>query len=331
MSLKVIKAGILDSIQDLGRFGYQHTGINPGGAMDKYAMQLGNILVGNLPGEAVIELHFPASVFMFLKPAMIALSGGDFSATIDGESVPLLQSISVGKNALLQFHKPIQGTRAYIAVAGGYEIKKWLGSHSTNFKAQTGGYYGRNFRKDDEIILRAADEYLYSYGENNFKIFPWKADKNWSDNNDEIFILPGKEWDRLTQHSKERFTDTSFVIAQQSDRMGFRLKNIPLEVNTNEEIISSAVSFGTIQLLPDGGLIVLMADHQTTGGYPRVAHVITAHHSKLAQKNAGEKINFKLTNNQNAETLLIKQKQHLLQLQNACTLKLKEYLHDDRH
>ena len=118
---------------------------------------------------------------------------------------------------------------------------------------------------------------------------------------------------------------TSFVITQQSDRMGYRLNNIPLHSASNEEVVSTAVSFGTIQLLPDGGLIVLMADHQTTGGYPRVAHVISAHHSRLAQLKASDKLSFRFTDQQTAEELWIKQQQHLLQLQNACTFRLNEY------
>jgi antagonist of KipI len=327
MSLKVIKAGILDTIQDLGRFGHQYAGINTGGAMDKFAMQIANILVGNKPEAAVIELHFPASVFIFTKPALIALSGADFSVTIDGEPVPLLQGIVVGKNAVLQFHTPIQGTRTYFAVSGSFAIEQWLGSSSTNLKAKAGGLKGRSFRKDDEIIFAEDINIQFSYEENNFKVLPWKADKSWGDNSNEIFVLPGNEWAYLTDESKEKFITSNFIIAQQSDRMGFSLKNIPMKNNTNDEVVSSAVSFGTIQLLPDEGLIVLMADHQTTGGYPRIAHVIAAHHSKLAQMNAGEKINFKFTSQQIAEELLMKQKQHLQQLQNACTMKLKEYLY----
>ena len=104
MSLKIIKAGIQDTIQDMGRYGHQHLGINPSGAMDKYAMQVANILVGNEPREAIIEMHFPASVFMFTQPALIALAGADLSASINGEPVPGLHTIIVGRNDVLQFH-----------------------------------------------------------------------------------------------------------------------------------------------------------------------------------------------------------------------------------
>ena len=336
MSLKVIKAGILDTIQDMGRYGQQQLGINPTGAMDKYAMQVTNMLVGNQPGEAVVELHFPASVFMFTQPAMIALGGADFSASINGEPVPNLHCILVGKNDLLQFHKPVNGARAYLAVKNGFAINKWLGSYSTHLKAKAGGYKGRNLYKDDELLLR--EPFSSSISQDDFVVLPWQADTKCLPagqagvgESKEILILSGNEWERLTTESKENFTMTSFVITQQSDRMGYRLKNIPLHSMTNEEVVSSAVSFGTIQLLPDGGLIVLMADHQTTGGYPRVAHVISAHHSRLAQMKAGDKVYFRLTDQSTAEELLIKQQQHLLQLQNACTFRLEQYFNATRN
>jgi antagonist of KipI len=299
-------------------------------------MQVANILVGNKMDETVIEMHFPASVFMFTQPALIALGGADFSASINGEPVPNLHAIVVGKNDVLQFHKPANGARAYLAAGGGFAVDKWINSYSTNLKAKAGGYEGRSIRKDDELILR--QPLSFPDKQNDFVVLPWKADTKslpdlqaGNDDQKEIFVLPGNEWQRLTTESKESFTMTSFVITNQSDRMGYRLNNIPLSVINNEEIISSAVSFGTVQLLPDGKLIVLMADHQTTGGYPRVAHVISVHHSSLAQMKAGDKIHFRLTDQHTAEELLIKQQQHLLQLQNACTFRLEQYFHEARH
>jgi len=353
MSLQIIKAGILDTIQDGGRYGYQHLGINPTGAMDKYAMQVANALVGNRPNEAVIEMHFPSSAFLFGYPALIAISGADFSATINGDPVPHLHPVWVNKNDVLQFHKPVQGARAYLAIAGGMQTNVWLASHSTHLNAKTGGYQGRNLHKGDEILFRQS--FPATPTQEEFMVLPWKADmkclpgkasaslhafakaaavkktsadkssKAGVDDTKEVLVLPGNEWDRLSTESKENFSMTSFVITQQSDRMGYRLNNIPLPVMTNEEVVSSAVSFGTVQLLPDGKLIILMADHQTTGGYPRVAHVISAHHSRLAQLRAGDKLHFQFTNQQTAEELWIKQQQHLLQLQNACIFRLNEY------
>jgi antagonist of KipI len=324
MSIQVIKAGILDTIQDLGRCGYQHMGINPGGAMDRYALQVANALVGNQPGEAAIEIHFPASVFHFTNPTLIAVSGADFSASINGEPVPHEHPILVSKNDVLQFQRPITGARAYLAIAGGMKVAEWLGSKSTHLKAGIGGYKGRQFQKGDEIFFHHTIRFVSI---RKYKILPWKADMYWGDDTKEILVLRGNEWERLSSGSKENFVNTSFKITQQSDRMGYRLSNLPITVTTKEELISSAVNFGTIQLLPDGNLIVLVADHQTTGGYPRVGHIISAHHSRVAQLKAGDTMHFQLTDQMMAEKLWLDQQQHLLQLQNACTFRLEEYFH----
>lgn len=324
MSLKIFKAGILDSIQDMGRYGSQHLGINPGGVMDKFSAHVANILAGNHCNEAVLELHFPASIIIFQKPALIALSGADFSASINGEKIPTHHAVLVNKNSILQFHNATKGARVYLAISGGFEGEKWMNSHSTNLKAKAGGFKGRGLLREDELMFRQTREFSF-LKEKEFIVLPWQADTRWGGDSKEIFVLPGNEWKRLTHESTENFMMTAFVITQQSDRMGYRLNNIPLHSLTNEELITSAVGFGTVQLLPDGRLIILMADHQTTGGYPRIAHVIAAHHTKLAQMKAGDKIHFSLTDQQTAEELLLKQQQHLLQLQNACKFRLHEF------
>jgi antagonist of KipI len=325
MSLRLIKAGILDTIQDLGRFGYQHLGINPGGAMDRPAAQIANLLVGNDINEAVIELHFPAAEFFFEQPALIAVSGADFSVNLNAEEIPRLQPVLVSKYSILQFYGLRAGARAYLAIHGGLNISKWLNSYSTNIKAAMGGYKGRALQKGDEISISCANGLTQVLGKKEFHVFPWKASLVEQHAN-EILVLPGNEWDELTGKSKQRLLEKPFVISNQSDRMGYRLQGKPLSMKTNEEMVSSAVCFGTVQLLPDGQLIVLMADHQTTGGYPRAMHVITAHHSRLAQMKAGDTLQFKMTDAATAGKLLKQQQQHLLQLQNACKFKLEEYL-----
>lgn len=326
MSLKIIKAGIQDSLQDLGRYGYQQLGINPTGAMDKFSMQVSNALVGNEPGEPVIEMHFPASVYLFTEPALIAISGADFHAHINGEPIPHLHPLLVAKNDLLHFKQPHHGGRAYLSVRGGFEHKPWLGSGSTHLKAHAGGLKGRPLRKDDEIRLRKAFPPDLLRKDQEFMALPWQADVHWQEDPHEIYILPGHEWGSLIRESKENLFMTSFVITQQSDRMGYRLNHTPLHMLRHEEVVSSAVDFGTIQLLPDGHLIILMADHQTTGGYPRIGHCITAHHHRLAQLGPGDKIRFRLTDQQTAEQLLYAQHTHLRQLAYSCRNRLDEYL-----
>lgn len=311
-------------MQDNGRYGFQYLGVNPGGTMDKLAAQIANLLVGNSLNEAVIELHFPASDFFFEQPALIAITGADFMATINGDRVPRHQPIIVSKFSILQFYHKKAGARAYLAVCGGLDLPQWFNSRSTNLKAMAGGYKGRALQKDDEIGLHSPETLSSIIGKKEYQVLPWKTDISWEDNHAmEILILPGNEWEQLTNSSKENLEQVPFTITNYSDRMGYRLNGQQLWLHTKEELVSSAVCFGTVQLLPDGQLIILMADHQTTGGYPRVAHVISAHHSRLAQLNPGERIQFRICDHAIAESLMVKQQQHVLQLEHACRLKLE--------
>src|SRR5258705_11819501 len=181
MSLKILKAGMLDTIQDQGRPGYQQVGINPTGAMDKYAAAIANSLVGNVLGEAVIEMHFPAASFFFDHSALIALSGADFNASINGNPIPNNHPVLVNKNTTLQFHSLKNKSRCYIAIKGGMKLSKWLNSCSTNLKAEAGGFAGRRLLKDDLIELNEFD--TKKIRENDpiaigFKILPWKANED---------------------------------------------------------------------------------------------------------------------------------------------------------
>jgi len=329
MSLKILKTGMLDSIQDSGRLGYQQFGINPGGAMDKYAAAIANILVGNNTDEAVIEMHFPAAAIFFDEPAMIALSGADFSANINGTPIPLNHAVIINKNTILQFQTPKNKSRCYLAVKGGVKISKWLNSYSTNLVAEAGGFSGRKLLKDDILELNNTNNYKIQ-DKDDFKILPWGANEDFGiQYNEEFLMLQGSEWDWLDKGSQEKFLKNPFFISHNSDRMGYRLASEPLYSVTKTELVSSAVNFGTIQLLPDGQLIILMADHQTTGGYPRLGNIISAHLPMLAQMKAGDKIKFKFTDHQAAENLILKHQQHLTQLEIACKLRLENYIHEN--
>jgi antagonist of KipI len=325
MSLRICKAGLLDTIQDKGRYGYQHLGINPGGAMDLTAMKIANALVGNEPGEPVIEMHFPAAEILFEEAALIALTGADFTATINGEAAHVLQPAYVQKGSLLRFNKNISGARSYLAVRGGYVADSWLHSCSTHLKVKAGGFDGRALQKNDRVLLKQNTGYTFDTGDKSFKTFPWRANVTDLYSKNVFHFIPGAEYDGLSETSKQKFEEGSFAINHQSDRMGYRLQGGPLQLQTPSELISTAVTRGTIQLLPDGQLIVLMADHQTTGGYPRVGHVISADISSLAQIRAGENISFRKIDIHSAENRLLQQERNLQQLQNACNFRLAEF------
>jgi antagonist of KipI len=325
MSIEVIKAGIADSIQDEGRFGFQHLGINPNGAMDLCAMKVANALVGNALNEAVVEMGFPASTFRFDKPALVALTGADFTPKLNGRNIPINQPVLVASGSELKFTKVKHSAWCYLAVHGGFGLTEWLGSYSTNKKANVGGVEGRFLKKGDRLSFRR------QINNSAIKVFPWRANvtefyEGSVPSQTNVRCIEGNEFDWLTKKSQKDFLKRSFIISRQSDRMGYRLEGTALKQSKKQELLSTAVSFGTIQVLPNGELIALMADHQTTGGYPRVAQVIAADRSRLVQCSPAEKISFSFVDIEEAEDLLLKQEQSLSRLQYACKLMLKEYL-----
>lgn len=329
MSLRILKTGVLDTVQDMGRFGYQYLGINITGAMDKYAAAIANLLVGNEMQEAVLEIHFPGPVILFESPAIIALSGADFQATINAEPFPINQPLIINKSTVLQFHTIREKSRCYLAIKGGLMIHKWLDSYSTNLKVAAGGFHGRKLMKDDGIALQESCDYQKILGSADFKILPWKADIGFEKfPANELLVIPGSEWDWLDKPSQEKFLKTPFYISSHSDRMGYRLTGLSLQTIEKKELISSGVCFGTIQLLPDGQLIILMADSQTSGGYPRVGNIVSAQLSSLAQMKTGNPIRFKFTDPSIAENLWLKQYQHLKQLESICKWRLENFIHE---
>lgn len=323
MSILVIKPGIQTTIQDVGRIGFQHLGINPGGAMDLRAMQTANALVHNPSDEAVLEFYFPAPVLRFNAGTFIALSGADFKASVNGTDLPVDHPIFIPAGSVLQFNRKEKGQLGYMAIQGGLELIEWLNSYSTNLKAVAGGYEGRALRAGDELMLNTHPKSIRSSTE--CSVLPWKAFTASFYTNNPFRFIPGKEFGLLSEISRQRFTSEGFTILPQSDRMGYRLQGPGLELTGAGEMISSAVTRGTIQLLPNGQCIVLMADHQTTGGYPRIGHIISADLPGLAQKGIGEQLHFTPTDLETAENLLVLQEQHLQQLKNACILQLDAY------
>ncbi len=331
MAIRILKAGLLDTIQDAGRYGYQHLGINPGGAMDSTAMQLANALLGNNLHEAVLEMHFPAAEMVFEETTMIALGGADFGAEISGKPLPVLHPVMIQKNAVLTFRKYQTGARVYMALKGGYTAQTWLHSNSTNSKVKTGGFEGRSLQKNDRILSKQKAHYLFPVNEVLFKVLHWTINPNDFYGKGIIRFIPGAEYHELNIPSKQKLDTAAFIISQQSDRMGYRLQGDVLSLISPKEMISTAVSRGTIQLLPDGQLIILMADHQTTGGYPRIGHVITADFAALAQMRGGEKIILEKTELKEAESVWQLQERNLQQLQNACNFRLNEYLNSQNN
>lgn len=302
MSILFLTNGILTTVQDFGRNGHRAFGVNPNGAMDKIALRLINILLSNDEDEAGLEIHFPAPKILFEKDSLIALGGADFGAKIDDKIIENWRVIFVEKGQTLSFSQRNKGNRLYLSVKGGFKIKDWLGSKSTNLKAKLGGFEGRKLEKNDRIAFQ--NQKPNSKTRNPLSISPYFV-PNYS-HSPKIRLIEGAESNWLTPFSSENLLKQSFTITQNSDRMGFRLQGEPLYLLNEKELVSSAVTFGTIQLLPNGQMIILMADHQTTGGYPRIGNVISVDLPILAQLGTNDKVCFEIISIEDAEDLAVK-------------------------
>lgn len=319
MSLLFRKEGILTTVQDLGRNGFRRFGINANGVMDKKAARLINILLNNFENESVLEMHFPAPEILFQENALFALGGADFGASLSGEKIENWKPHFAEKGSVLKFSEKISCNRAYLSVKGGFKIEKWLESASTNLTAEIGGFSGSKLRKNDELFLNQIEigkKTRASFKISNSLIPSYSAFPK-------VRVIAGAEFELLTAVSDLSFSSRYFVVSQKSDRMGFSLDGEPLFLLDRKELVSSAVNFGTIQLLPDGQLIILMADHQTSGGYPRIANVIEADLPVAAQLGANDKISFQLISIKEAENILLRFEKDLNFLKTA--IKLHSY------
>jgi antagonist of KipI len=332
MSIRILNPGLFDTVQDAGRYGLQHLGINPGGAADSVALAIANMLVGNSPGEAAIEMYYPAASILFENDALVAISGADFYPCINGKPIPINTPVVIAAGSLLEFGKIVTGCCCYISTRRGFQVDAWQGSFSTNIKAKAGGFKGRKLQIGDVIYFRHQFDFSTLLAGKECMKLGWRADVNQLYGGKNIIrVCKGHEYDNLDEASKNMLGSAGLTITPQTDRMGCRLRGLPLHRDTQEEMVSTGVTCGTIQLLPNGQLVVLMADHQTTGGYPRIAHVVSADIPQLAQQQPGSDISFTFIDEGGAEALLLRQYQYLQQLQLACTLRLEDILNNYAH
>lgn len=324
MSLTIIRSGICDTIQDLGRRGFQHLGINPGGVMDIEAAQMAHLLVGNDIHDPILEMHFPAPVMVIEQSCVLALSGADFSPMINDNIIPMLQPIWVAAGSKLSFRQRKRGQWCYLSIQGSFAIEPWLNSYATHLKVGAGGWQGRRLSKGDQIsFLRTLDN-ATDNADKDFKPYPWRAVPIPDPAPvDVIWFTEGPEWTRLTQESAEQICSDPFILQPASDRMGYSFQGPTLKLAVADQMVSSAVDFGTMQLLPDGQLMVLMADHQTTGGYPRVGQVISTHLPKLAQLIPGSILQWQKISYEESARLWLQQHRHLELLRYAARFNME--------
>lgn len=313
MSIEVVKPGLLTTVQDLGRFGYQKYGVIAGGAMDTFAHRVANVLVGNGETEATLEMTVVGPTLYFAEEALIAVCGAEFAPTIGDAVLPLWRPIWVNAGQTIRFGAARSGVRGYIAVAGGFKIPKVMNSHSTYLRAQIGGFEGRALRESDVLFLKdrnATNQRLIQRLQSVERKHETHATVSWQVSNalipkytssPTLRVLPGRQYGKFTEEARADFLSQPFIVQPQADRMGYRLQGRPLRLAEPAELLSEPVAFGTIQVPADGNPIVLMADRQTTGGYPKIAEVISVDLPLLAQAQIGSEIRFELTDMREAQ------------------------------
>lgn len=279
--LKIIRAGMSTSIQDAGRNGWRQYGISRSGALDNPAMQTANLLVGNSPDDAVLEITLGQFTAEFDRDGWLALTGAGCHARLDGETVWTGWRTAVKKGQRLALSMPQRGMRSYLAVNGGFAVEPQLGSMSTDLKAGFGGLEGRQLLDGDRLPLGPATR--------NFSKPAGVRQLLWGNR---VRALPGPEYHEFSEDSREAFWRTAWRLDPQSNRMGYRLQGRKLQREADRELLSHGLVPGVVQVPAGGQPIVLLADAQTTGGYPRIACVIEADLYHLAQLRLGEPIHF---------------------------------------
>lgn len=303
MTLRIVQQGLLTTIQDMGRRGAQHLGVPVSGAMDPLALRVANLLVGNDEEAAGIEMTIIGAGITFEDDALVALGGADLQAMLDGVPVPAWHAAFASRGATLTFRGAATGCHTALAVAGGLDVPRVLGSRSTSPRASLGGLEGRPLRGGDMVPV-CADRSdtsqrlmaaLQRSADRGTPVARWGLTANvreWYRPGQSIRVVEGSHTALLDDGSRERFYSQAFRVSTQSDRMGYRLTGVPLSLTRPLELLSEGVTTGTIQLPPGGDPIVLLADRQTIGGYPRIAHVASVDLPALAQRRPGEAVRF---------------------------------------
>ena len=308
--MRVISPGVLSLIQDVGRRGFQRFGVSVSGAMDPDSLLLGNRLVGNQLDFAAVEVTFGGAEFAFDEDAFIAITGADLSATIDGTPAPLWESFLAPANSSLSFGAPINGMRAYLCVAGGITSAPVLGSRSTHVASGIGGIGGI-----DGGPLKAGDELPVGPALNVRDHLRVPMDLvPGIESSITVHVVPGPQEDAFTAAGVGTFYGSGYAISDRSDRQGVRLEGPEIAaVNERYDIVSDAVVFGSIQVPGDRKPIILLADRQTTGGYPKIGTVATVDIPKLAQAQPGSTIRFERTEVGAAQTAARDRRRQLTQ------------------
>ncbi len=297
MSMQIISPGPLTTVQDLGRTGYMASGFSTSGVMDRKAAKTANLIVGNNEGDAVLEMTMAGITACFTEDNVIAVTGADFSPQINGAPVDMYSAVAVRAGEVLSLSASRNGCRAYLAVAGGFNLPAVMGSLSTNLKCTIGGYEGRKLALGDVIPLRSPKKNLpcMSMRKINFE----EPDGY----NAVLRVVMGPQDDYFEQDGIDTFLKEVYTVTGSSDRMGIKFEGMPIESKHGVDIISDGISLGSVQVPSSGKPIIMMADRQTTGGYAKIATVIGVDIPKLAQMKPNGRVCFDKVSVETAQKL----------------------------
>jgi antagonist of KipI len=296
-TIQVQAPGLLTTVQDLGREGFGPMGVSPSGAADAISLRIGNKLVGNAGGAAGLEMTLLGGTFVFPEGAILALTGSDFGATLDDAPVNLWTSVEAKRGQTLCLGPTRSGGRCYLCVRGGIVVEDFLGSASTHLLSGLGGYEGRALRKGDVLKIGEAN------GSYRRRTVSAKALKSLSPRK-VLRVTPGPQGDWFPEAAHEIFYGSTYRVAEESNRMGLRLEGAPISEGSGGKMITEGVSIGAVQV-PSGGLpIILFVEQQTTGGYAKIANVISADLSSLGQLRPRDEIRFERVGWETARSLL---------------------------
>lgn len=301
--IEIISAGMLSTVQDLGRFKVMKNGFTQSGVMDAYSTKIANKLCKNDINAPVIEMTMLGITAKFKGEHIFAISGGIFDVSLNNKPVRTNKAYIAKDGDILSIKGAKQGLRCYLAVAGGFDVPLFMGSASTNLKINVGGFNGRKLKAGDILKIGKADKIK--------NIKKRELPENTYNNPVRVRVVLGPQDDMFSENDLMLFSKQQYTVTCDLDRMGIRLWGIALRGKEKLEIISDAITFGSIQITNSGMPIILMADHQTTGGYAKIATVISADLPKLAQVKPNDKISFEIIDIDTAEKIAIKQKKFI--------------------
>lgn len=303
-SIRVEAPGLLATVQDLGRSGFGPIGVSPAGAADPLSLRLGNRLVGNPENVAAVEMTLLGGTFVFSQGAIAALAGSDFGASVDDAEIASGESFEIRAGQTLRLGSSRSGARCYLCLQGGIAVPIFLGSASTHVLSHLGGFDGRPLQKGD--VLNIGD---FSAPFRKRVIAPRVRDYLALFN--VLRVTPGPQAEWFSEHSSRAFYSSSYRVAEQANRMGLRLEGAPLAEEVKRPMITEGVSLGAIQVPSSGLPIILFVDQQTTGGYPKIANVISADLHRVGQLRPRDEIRFEQVAFDEARALLLEQEKLL--------------------